>query len=104
LADNKGDVKVGPCRGKRRRQPRRNFGSYDLTALAFQEQEETFVFHLSVADLTADSQAGTVEQGLFTVDFRFGDRLYRIQIQRVLPSRAAASPPVRPVASVYDKA
>jgi len=32
------------CRATDAGNPGGNFGSYDLTALAFQEQEETFVF------------------------------------------------------------
>lgn len=90
LTDRVGDLQATVA-GTPAGNPGGRFAASDLTALSVQEAKDDLTFQLSVASLTASPEGPMVENSLYTVDFAYGDLVYRVQFYRRVSDHAEYS-------------
>jgi hypothetical protein len=83
LEDPAADLEVQAA-GNPAGNPAGRFAAADLRSLAVEESKDDLVFRLSVGSLAASPEAPFAENTMYTVDFAYGDNVYRVLYYRTV--------------------
>jgi hypothetical protein len=83
LEDAAADIQVQAA-GAPAGNPAGRFAAADLRSLAIEEAKDDLVFRLGVGSLSASPEAPFAENTMYTVDFSFGENIYRVLYYRVV--------------------